>query len=723
MTNYYEELGLDRRKRIDEINADLSKLESTWKRREVTNPEKATTMLALIIQARKVFASDAARRTYDNDLDNSLKQPEQIDPNKERGESLKKWRDQASSYYASGQYDLAKVAVEKAISLSNVNGDDDSLFALAADIYKDNGDLQTAMSYINRAIVAAPEVSAYYLSKGLIYDQQASVAMQQRGYGNPASFRAEARKMFQMADIKAEQSGDLANRARACGALAFSYYFQDPVDKQEGEDFANLAVKFGGDSWGNADKVLKEINAIREEERRKELEKENARKEGIYQEAKRVAQSSKISELERAISKFETITDYKDSKQQIETLVEKIQKIVDRAEKKKQQKSNIHKITIKVILIAIPVIVVAVLIGLIIHNVQHSKCGKNLKWEYDSDSRTLTIEGTGPMYDDFEPYYKDYGRKRPWDVELLYNEIETIIIEDGCTRIGEDAFSSFRNLKKVQIPDSVTSIGDSSFRLCGKLERLDLPSNLVSIDGDPFLESGIKSLYIPRNVESLDAVGDNTTLEEINVDSNNIFFTSLEGVLFNKDMTVLWAYPKAKKDDHYSIPNGVNEIRSDAFSYASSLQSVFIPESVNTIGRGAFSHCTNLMDINIPLSITILPEDIFFGCGFITVNIPPQIVVIGDGAYSESHNLKSVYIPEGVEKIGNYAFYFCDNLNDISIPQSVKTIGYSALFFGSKEDSIIHYSGTVDQWLSFASSSIDIDFTGTVECTDGNYRY
>ena len=73
MENFYEELGLDRSKRIDEINTELSKLESTWKRREITNPEKATTMLALIIRARKAFASDAARRSYDNELADSLK--------------------------------------------------------------------------------------------------------------------------------------------------------------------------------------------------------------------------------------------------------------------------------------------------------------------------------------------------------------------------------------------------------------------------------------------------------------------------------------------------------------------------------------------------------------------------------------------------------------------------------------------------------------------------
>lgn len=122
MVDYYSELSLGRNKKIDEINVALSRLESTWKRREITNPEKATTMLALIIQARKVFASDASRRAYDKELDGSRRKTEKADPDKERREALDKWKEQARSYYESGQYDLAKIAVEKALSLSGTNG-------------------------------------------------------------------------------------------------------------------------------------------------------------------------------------------------------------------------------------------------------------------------------------------------------------------------------------------------------------------------------------------------------------------------------------------------------------------------------------------------------------------------------------------------------------------------------------------------------------------------
>ena len=76
-------------------------------------------------------------------------------------------------------------------------------------------------------------------------------------------------------------------------------------------------------------------------------------------------------------------------------------------------------------------------------------------------------------------------------------------------------------------------------------------------------------------------------------------------------------------------------------------------------------------------------------------------------------------IPDGVETIGDYAFSSCYGLMDITIPVSVISIG-SMAFEDCKENSIIHYAGTTDQWISIASN---LSFAGTVECSDGNYHY
>ena len=155
MTNYYEELKINKESGVDEIQRELSRLESTWKRREIVNPEKAAKMIALLVEARKVFSDDSSRSKYDRELEESLRAPVEVDPNADRNAALKKWKDQAQRYYDTNQYDLAKTAIDKALTFSN--SDDDELFCLVADIYRESGNNSAAMEYINKAIVISPD--------------------------------------------------------------------------------------------------------------------------------------------------------------------------------------------------------------------------------------------------------------------------------------------------------------------------------------------------------------------------------------------------------------------------------------------------------------------------------------------------------------------------------------------------------------------------------------
>lgn len=219
------------------------------------------------------------------------------------------------------------------------------------------------------------------------------------------------------------------------------------------------------------------------------------------------------------------------------------------------------------------VILVSVIGGMFVLNIQHHKCGKNLKWSYDKDSKTLTIAGNGPMYDDFAHHYQFLGlfytKKSPWHSGGLNNETETIVIQDGCTHIGDYSFEDFNELKNIAIPDSVVSIGDGAFLGCGKLEAIELPKYLESVDKDAFW-CGVKSLYFPETVEYLSShfFGQAQELEDITVAPGNLYYSSLDGVLFNKDRTELLRYPVEKKDEAYSVPDGVRWIEDDAFLIA-----------------------------------------------------------------------------------------------------------------------------------------------------------
>lgn len=88
VVNYYETLNLNRSFSTEEINAELSRLETIWKRREITNPEKAAKMNALIIDARDVFKSDATRRAYDI----SLTPPQSVPAPEEPKRKIEQWQ-------------------------------------------------------------------------------------------------------------------------------------------------------------------------------------------------------------------------------------------------------------------------------------------------------------------------------------------------------------------------------------------------------------------------------------------------------------------------------------------------------------------------------------------------------------------------------------------------------------------------------------------------------
>ena len=146
--------------------------------------------------------------------------------------------------------------------------------------------------------------------------------------------------------------------------------------------------------------------------------------------------------------------------------------------------------------------------------VKSGKCGDNLTWTFDSEG-TLTISGTGPMYD---YSYKSGESPEPW-ADLGF---KTIVVKSGVTTIGAGAFDNstasrvssislpntlttigdfafrFLEMETITIPDSVTSIGKSAFEQCRNLQTLQLSNNLKSISEYMFVGcSALETLVIP----------------------------------------------------------------------------------------------------------------------------------------------------------------------------------------------------------------------------------
>lgn len=191
-------------------------------------------------------------------------------------------------------------------------------------------------------------------------------------------------------------------------------------------------------------------------------------------------------------------------------------------------------------------------------------CGDNLTWSLDSWG-TMTISGSGEMW-------KDYTSPSdiPWYDSI--SKTKKVVVEDGVTSVWGDVFTYNNSLTSVTIGSSVTDLGTEPFYGCG-------------------------------------------SLTDFLVDSGNTVYSSVDGVLFNKDQTALLLYPSGKKGA-YSVPNGAG-ISAYAFTACNGLTRVTIPDGTSAILRYTFAYCEGLTSVVIPDSVTLI-ADAFQGCTRLT---------------------------------------------------------------------------------------------------------
>ena len=178
------------------------------------------------------------------------------------------------------------------------------------------------------------------------------------------------------------------------------------------------------------------------------------------------------------------------------------------------------------------------------------------------------------------------------DTFAMCSALEQVVLPTSLERIGERCFYMCRALKYIELPDTVVSIGSAAFNLCTGLTSIMMPASLQVIGEKAFHGCGkITTMEIPAFVSLIgkSAFRYCSNLQEYVVSPESFYFTSHGGVLFNKDMTELIAYPDGKEDASYTIPHGVQCISDTSYGFQGVimvnkfLREIYVPESLNEI--------------------------------------------------------------------------------------------------------------------------------------------
>ena len=179
-----------------------------------------------------------------------------------------------------------------------------------------------------------------------------------------------------------------------------------------------------------------------------------------------------------------------------------------------------------------------------------------------------------------------------------------ITLPEQVTGICDYTFFQWKSLRSVSLPSKLKSIDYGAFEGCKALEEIIFPDSLEHIGHCAFWGCiSLKEIIIPEQVSHIGygAFASCRNLEEISVSEKNPYFTSADGVLYNKDMTELYCCPAGKKE--IRIPETVTKIRKFAFCGCQYLTEIHIPASVKHIQYGAFRWCDALKEILIPVTV------------------------------------------------------------------------------------------------------------------------
>ena len=309
-------------------------------------------------------------------------------------------------------------------------------------------------------------------------------------------------------------------------------------------------------------------------------------------------------------------------------------------------------------------------------------------------------------------------------------------IYSDTKHIFADAFSTCVLMSSISLPKNLLTIGDGAFKNCVSLNVITIPDNLVSI-GEGAFEScmSLTSVTIGKSVEN---IGDRafyvcSSLKSITVNTENQFFTSVNGSLYTKDGKTLVMFAVGTKPECANVPEGVEVIGKYAFAYGIEIKKIVLPSTLVSIEEYAFEFCFAVTEINLPEGLKSIGSRAFKDCyGITSIKLPDGIEFIGEAAFESCKGIASmtvsdsnayyitidgclftedksvllfvpsiyknsaIVIPDGVKRIGDSAFSALESISSVNIGDGIESIGSYAFMHATPSEVI--FRGSEAKW-------------------------
>lgn len=242
--------------------------------------------------------------------------------------------------------------------------------------------------------------------------------------------------------------------------------------------------------------------------------------------------------------------------------------------------------------------------------------------------------------------------------------ITKAILPEALETLGKKAFLECTQLAEVRLPNQLTVIGDGTFFKTA-ITQISLPTALETIGEEAFYESKLTSIFIPASVTSIaGGAFSGTNIAEYVVDAANQTFTTVDGILYNADKSIVVSMAPKSSITELTLPESCIGIGASAF-YGSGIKKLTVGSKLRAIDGFAFC-LSQLSSINMPESLVYIGEQAFAGTKLTEVVLPKSLPQLPQAVFAECRELTTVTIPAALTYIDIREFFNCTSLATVN---------------------------------------------------------